>query len=629
MINQIGLIRNIGAFDSVDTGTQLPLNKFSFIYAENGRGKTTLSSILRSFSNGDPIPILERRRLGSAHPPHVVITTNGGHQAVFQNGKWSDSLPDIVIFDDHFVSENICSGMQVETVQRQKLHEFIIGSQGVNLNAALQEHVLQIENHNRELHSRGNAIPAALQGGLSLDEFCSLEAHPAVDKAILDVERNLAAATQANKVNNHTHFTSIDLPEFNITEIASLLDQQLPDLEAEALLRVQEHFTKLGVGGENWVHDGVEKIPVLSASSDIEACPLCAQDLANSPLISHYQAYFSEAYRDLNQSISNYIQQLSASHSGHIQAAFERAYSTWTSTGQFWANFTEIPPINLDTAAIVLAWREAYESILVLIQTKQLSPLERYKIGDDIIKKVRAYDQYRNQVLALSQSLVAMRIQIDIVKEQAAAGNVEILQRDLALLRATQARYRTEIAPLCKAYLQEKQSKTETETLRDAARTALDQYRQEIFPKYQALINDYLRRFNAGFRLDSVASRNTRAGSDCRYNVLINKHPVSITAREEGQPSFKTTLSSGDRNTLALAFFFASIENDPNRNRRVVVIDDPMTSLDEHRSLTTIQEIRRLANDVAQVNVLSHSKSFLSNLWKNTDTAISLRMSDY
>jgi wobble nucleotide-excising tRNase len=41
-----------------------------------------------------------------------------------------------------------------------------------------------------------------------------------------------------------------------------------------------------------------------------------------------------------------------------------------------------------------------------------------------------------------------------------------------------------------------------------------------------------------------------------------------------------------------------------------------MTSLDEHRALTTIQEMRRLACEVAQVIVLSHSKSFLCALWK-------------
>jgi wobble nucleotide-excising tRNase len=108
--------------------------------------------------------------------------------------------------------------------------------------------------------------------------------------------------------------------------------------------------------------------------------------------------------------------------------------------------------------------------------------------------------------------------------------------------------------------------------------------------------------------------------SACNYNVVINNVPVSITAGDGG-PSFRNTLSAGDRNTLALAFFFASLDSDPQLNQKIVLIDDPMTSLDEHRSLTTVQEMRRLVARVKQVIVLSHSKPFLCGLWEGADRA--------
>lgn len=50
------------------------------------------------------------------------------------------------------------------------------------------------------------------------------------------------------------------------------------------------------------------------------------------------------------------------------------------------------------------------------------------------------------------------------------------------------------------------------------------------------------------------------------------------------------------------------------------MIDDPISSLDEHRALTTVQEIRRLAGRAAQVMVLSHNKPFLCRLWDGTDS---------
>jgi wobble nucleotide-excising tRNase len=41
--------------------------------------------------------------------------------------------------------------------------------------------------------------------------------------------------------------------------------------------------------------------------------------------------------------------------------------------------------------------------------------------------------------------------------------------------------------------------------------------------------------------------------------------------------------------------------------------------LDEHRTFTTVQEIRRLAERASQVIVLSHNKPFLCRLWEGAD----------
>jgi wobble nucleotide-excising tRNase len=105
--------------------------------------------------------------------------------------------------------------------------------------------------------------------------------------------------------------------------------------------------------------------------------------------------------------------------------------------------------------------------------------------------------------------------------------------------------------------------------------------------------------------------------------VVINNTPVAVGGEATpGQPSFRNTLSSGDRNTLALGFFFASLDQDPTLSNKVVVIDDPISSLDDHRSLTTIQEIRRLADRAGQVVILSHNKPFLCRIWEGTDHTI-------
>jgi wobble nucleotide-excising tRNase len=174
MINGFQLLENIGQFDSVATAAALPLRRVTLLYAENGRGKTTLAAILHSLSSGDPILITERNRLTATHPPRIVIDCDGGPPlAIFQNDAWNRTLPHLVVFDDSFVDENVCPGLAVDAEHRQNLHEWILGSQGVALNRMLQDCVARIEEHNRNLRARADAIPARVRAGLSAEEFCA------------------------------------------------------------------------------------------------------------------------------------------------------------------------------------------------------------------------------------------------------------------------------------------------------------------------------------------------------------------------------------------------------------------------------------------------------------------------
>lgn len=182
MINRLQLLRNIGLFDSVSSGANIVLARLTLVYAENGRGKTTLAAVLRSLAKGDPIPIAERRRLTAQHPPHVVLHCNGGPPAaMFQNNAWNRTLSNMAVFDDVFVDQNVCSGLTVQPDHRQNLHELILGAQGVTLNQQLQQLVSQVEAHNSALRTKAAAIPTQERGQLSVDEFCALPARADID----------------------------------------------------------------------------------------------------------------------------------------------------------------------------------------------------------------------------------------------------------------------------------------------------------------------------------------------------------------------------------------------------------------------------------------------------------------
>ena len=618
MVESLRLLRNVGQFDSVDEGAQLPFSKLTLIYAENGRGKTTLASILRSLGNGAATLIEERRRLASANPPHIVIAA-GGATHVFQNGAWSTTQPSIAVFDDAFVSQNVCSGIEIDAEHRQNLHELILGVEGVTLNAAVQEHVRRVEEHNRTIRDRSQAIPASMRGDMNIDAFCALANNPNLALDIRAAERNLATATSSEAIARQEIFVAPAIPTFDTEAINSILGRDLPSMEAEASMRVQAHLEKIGDRAGAWIAEGMERIADASEGLDHRICPFCTQDLEGSAVIGHYQAYFSEAYANLKAAIADTIRAVHRAHGGDVPAAFERSVLNATQNAEFWGQFTDVPAIDLDTAAISRAWREAREATLAALQQKQATPLESMTLPLAAEVAVGRYEDERAAVIALQAALEPVNAEIALVKERAATPNVPALTADLRRLKVNETRFRVDVIPLCDSYLSEKRAKVATEAARDRVRDALDEYRITVFPAYETAINTYLTRFNAGFRLSAVQSINNRGGSSCTYNVVINNVEVPVTTDVAGTPTFRSTLSAGDRNTLALAFFFASLDRDANLAEKIVVIDDPMTSLDEHRNLTTVQETRRLIGRVARVIVLSHSKAFLCKLWEGAD----------
>jgi wobble nucleotide-excising tRNase len=82
-------------------------------------------------------------------------------------------------------------------------------------------------------------------------------------------------------------------------------------------------------------------------------------------------------------------------------------------------------------------------------------------------------------------------------------------------------------------------------------------------------------------------------------------------------PNFRNTLSTGDKTTLALAFFLSKLDNDGSLNQKVVVFDDPLASHDSHRRGKTVNAIKNLCGRCLQLIVLSHDEYFLRDVEKS------------
>ena len=615
MINRFKLLQNIGRFNSDAGGASHEFRKITLIYADNAQGKTTLTAILRSLTSGDPLPITERRRLGSQHPPKAVLSwQDEPSDMMFQNGTWSHTFENLKVFDDYFVDENVFSGLDVASSHRQNLHELILGDRGVALNRTLQAHVSRVTEHNTAITARSSDIPEQERYGLPVEAFCALTELSDLDEKIADAERALKAAQDQGSVLAAPIFASMELPDFDIEVIRETLGKDLADLDKSAAAQVQAHIQTLGEGGESWVADGVQR----AGQRDDNVCPFCGQNVQDVDLIAHYRAYFSQEYTRLKQDVSRLINDIDRNHADGKQVEFERAVSNLMQSRQFWSIYCDVPTVEINSAAIVDSWNAARTAVGEQLQAKRGAPLEPQILSQSTVDALNAFGGCRQAIAVINQTLKTTNEAIQQVKQRAQEAELSETTRTLNKLKATKSRFREEIAPLCDAYLAESAAKTNTEAARDGARKDLEEYRTNVFPQLQEGVNHYLDRWNASFRIGNLTPTNIGggSGSTCTYNVVINEMPIAVRSNTNtpGEPSFRNSLSSGDRNTLALALFFSSLDCNPNLADIVAVIDDPMSSLDAHRSLSTVQKVRELSRQAKQTIVLSHDKRFLCGI---------------
>ena len=155
------------------------------------------------------------------------------------------------------------------------------------------------------------------------------------------------------------------------------------------------------------------------------------------------------------------------------------------------------------------------------------------------------------------------------------------------------------------------------ETKKNTAKLELDDHTGDLLGVFQKRINQLLEMVTAGFRLENVSREYKGRSPRSTYQVLINDVRVELGDENTpiAKPSFRNTLSAGDRSTLAIAFFLAKLELDPELENKIAVFDDPFTSQDLSRRTWTQQRICRIAKRAKQVILLSHEPNFLSLIY--------------
>jgi wobble nucleotide-excising tRNase len=206
---------------------------------------------------------------------------------------------------------------------------------------------------------------------------------------------------------------------------------------------------------------------------------------------------------------------------------------------------------------------------------------------------------------------------IESFKRSATPARLQSAQNELKWLQLTKKRHEQPLSDACAEYTKLTKEKEALDKQKAEARRKLEKYSTTVVDSYRNT-NAFLKTFTAGFRLDKMKVEYSGRVPNSTFCIVINDTSVEMGSGDTplDEPSFRNTLSSGDKSTLALAFFLAQIKADAEKGDCIVVFDDPFNSQDQFRRTCTMGEIRRCGRDVAQVLVMSHNSRFLRDLWE-------------
>ena len=621
MLEKIVQIKNVGRFRNYSANGDVTLRKLTLVYADNGCGKTTLCAILRSLQTGQKEFITERKTLDSTAAAFVHLRLDHGSYK-FTNDEWEVTHPAILIYDSVFVNDNVYSGEYVEHEQRKNLYRVIVGAQGVQLAKQIEQLDKQVRDVNTDLQSKKESITKHVPSDVPFDDYLQWQPLADVEAQIRQKTEELnnrqRAAEKSGEIQAKGLFVKVQIPSLP-SDFDAVLAKQLRDIVSDAETKVRQQIDRhqMGHQGEPWLSEGLGYVRD-------NRCPFCGQGVQANDLIEAYRSHFNDAYANLKQEVAQLGQRVNDAIGETSLGSAQQAIADNTALAEFWRQFATVDLPIIFFPDIQQKYAALRDKCLALAKKKQDSPTEAITPDAEFAAVLAEVDVLQTAFTTYNTAVNAANLLVNEQKTAARSqADITAFKNELVHLDALKKRFEPEVDQACEAYKDAVAAKMRLEQSKSKARQQLDQHCQNLLRTYEQSINEYLDQFNAGFRITNTRHLYTGGTPSSQYQIEINNTALDLgdNRTPAGTPCFKTALSSGDRSALALAFFLAVLKQDEDIARKIILFDDPFTSLDRFRRTCTQQLIKRLLDSAQQVIVLSHDPLFLKLLYDECPSA--------
>lgn len=609
MLEKVIALENVGLF-LPGAPKVYQLKKATLVYADNARGKSTLSAVLQACAANDGDAVAARVTIGAKGPPVVklrFLLATGGSNVTFENGKWDATVPNLQVFDQGFVERNVYAGSEVHPDHHQALLDFAIGAAAVAKKKEFDDHSAAQVAATR-VRSAAEDKLRGYMGQTTLQAFLALPKDDDPDARIADLERRIENARASATIGERSGLNKLSVPGSGLDAFSAVLGGTFEQVHESAQAVVQAHVEKHGGGdAERWISEG-------QAFRLGDSCPFCGQGTEGLELMAAYKTYFNAEYAEYMRKVaglpaaaaSQLAESTIAGWEAECRANGDRA-AAWSAQVKF-----ECPsPDFVALRGHAVALRGTLEQAAVLKAQSPLSavaPASIARASEAWISVEQTSAEYNQRVAAANDAIAHFR-------KGLAGESRTTLEGQLATVRLRKARHSLEVAAIVEERRQADELRTNCETAKNTARLELDALMRDLLTHYQGGINHWLGHFGAPFKVGDLGFT-YQGGTTPRteYAILLRGRSVVAGRKNAKELSFQSVLSDGDKRTLALAFFLARVQADAGAATSIVVLDDVFASLDKHRRLQTMAAVGELTKMCAQVIVMGHDGYFLRDL---------------
>lgn len=652
MLERIQLINNIGNYFQVNAGS-IQFQPVNIIYGENRNGKSTLCDIFYSLALNNPQLILDRKSIIANQAPSEINQTikikfSGQSRAIqFQNNNWDSIPPDdsrLYIFDHGFIHRNVMTGVNYTRENSTNMSGFILGENATQFEA-LELRNQKLRNDRKGLAGIKNQLNT--HGVGNVDTFVSM---PLTEKTVeeLDLvlqpskEKQITLNTQISNIDHVIRRPILDdisiirAIKDNLLSINKCLSLNMENVHEASRAIVDGHKNKVANTNlfNGWASNGLKHLQ--------DDCPFCGQDLKESAqvLIDSYKTAFDTTFQNFLSGISTQVSSLLKinlvdSNFGSVKEQHQRNLNLLENTyierevqSQIHAKnfieqlaqkfehleyvFSELKQTNSEFDVVIRTSLEQksqtpYNSIDPIDFTNLEAKFNEYCLLVGEYNRIKsAVNNILNQFKA-SQDVTLLK---GLLNEE--ASNEEAL---------TKFKKRHDLDGLCTSYIDLKAQIERDQASYDTDKTALENAQNEFLDTYFVEINTLFRRI--GSSDFGISKSINRSGTRTVYDLEVTFKGCPIDRNK-----LHCLFSESDRRALALCIFLAKIHQLPpvDREKAILVLDDPVTSFDNERISSILRILYTLNNSIKQLIITTHYKGMASAVMKKFSDAQALKI---